>query len=234
MQQSFLEVQAILPPASAVNMQQQAPLADLQPTHPPLPATFVVPQNTEALPLLSPVPNPMPNLQHSAQAAGNGEVQHTQQAQQQQQAPQQAQHAQQAQHGQQAQHAQQMQQPQTGARVKASPTAGAAMPTVNLAFPQLSRLLASPSRSSSRADLFAGNESLDLNTLAKAALQKRKEQVSNKHPQVVQVVSPCTCAKYRICIHLCCRLSTAVSGFACELHSLQPDVQQTQLATMSA
>ena len=218
MQQSFLEVQAILPPASAVNMQQQAPLADLQPTHPPLPATFVVPQNTEALPLLSPVPNPMPNLQHSAQAAGTGEVQHTQQAQQQQQ----------------AQHAQQMQQPQTGARVKASPTAGAAMPTVNLAFPQLSRLLASPSRSSSRADLFAGNESLDLKTLAKVALQKRKEQVSNKHPQVVQVVSPCTCAKYRICIHLCWRSSTAVSGFACELHSLQPDVQQTQLATMSA
>ena len=126
--------------------------------------------------------------QHPAQPAGISEAyqaQHAQQAAQQQQ----MQHTQQAQH---AQQAQQVQQPQTGARVKASPT-GAAMPKVNLAFPQLSRLLASPSRSSSMADLFAGNESLDLNTLAKAAVQKREEQVGNKYLQVMQTVIRVSC-----------------------------------------
>lgn len=72
------------------------------------------------------------------------------------------------------------QQPQTAARVKASPTGSAAASTVSATFPQLSRLIASPSRSSSRIDPFAGNESLDLNNLAKAAVQKRKEQVSKQ------------------------------------------------------
>lgn len=72
-------------------------------------------------------------------------------------------------------------QPQTGARVKASPIGQAQVSAANMAFPQLGRLHTSPSRSASRAaaDPFAGNESLDLDILAKAAIQKRKEQVSN-------------------------------------------------------
>ena len=181
-------LQAIPGSAAAVSTQQHALPTDLQLHNATLPATSANAQSTGALPLLRPVPSTMLDPQHPAQPAGISEAyqaQHAQQAAQQQQ----MQHTQQAQH---AQQAQQVQQPQTGARVKASPT-GAAMPTVNLAFPQLSRLLASPSRSSSRADLFAGNESLDLNTLAKAAVQKRKEQVGNKYLQVMQTVIRVSC-----------------------------------------